>query len=112
MTETITARSVVESVDEVTLVTTTVVVTHYTGRARFRFAGTAAADRDAGGQQFADSDAIVSVPVGTTRIPTDALIVVDASTADSLLVGLEARVKAVPASGQVTANRYPVEVLS
>lgn len=70
-------------------------------------------DREQSGQLLAAQQVIVSVGVGATpNVRPDHFVRVTASTADPSLVGRKFRVSGWPQSGQTTAHRWPVEVVS
>jgi hypothetical protein len=112
MTETITAGPFTETVNASLQTVRTITATSYAGVARVKYPTLTVSERNPVGQQVAATDIMVGVPITAPRIPTGALIVVNASTVDGLLVSREFRVKAAPQGGQVTSHRYPVEELS
>lgn len=81
----------------------------YTGPARMKFITQTLSERDAAGQPIAIQSLELHVPSQTVGIVTDMYAVIDASTADTSLVGRVFRIKGLPQAGQTTAARFPVE---
>ena len=80
---------------------------------RVKFPSLNVSERDQGGQLLSVQSPEVHVAVGATpNIRADHFCRVTASTADSSLVGRKFRIAGLPASGQVTAARFPVEAVS
>lgn len=77
---------------------------------RVRFPTLTVSEQEQGAQVPAIQDVQVHVAVGATPdVGVGHSWRVDASTADSSLVGREFSVKGLPQAGQTTAHRYPVE---
>ena len=85
--------------------------THYSGRARVKFASQVVSDREVAGQFPVVQSVELHLPSGTV-VPRGSVAEVTASTADSSLVGRRFTVTGLPQAGQTTAARYPVEVVS
>lgn len=81
-------------------------------RARVRMTNTQPNDAEVAGQYLAVDRPEVHVPVGSVDVGPDVLVRVLSSSADGSLVGARYRTRFGPTKGQVTAWRYPVEVLS
>ncbi|QZY52716.1 DUF6093 family protein [Leucobacter tenebrionis] len=86
----------------------TLVETFYTGRARVKYPSAAASVQNPAGQQLTETSVVVSLPSGAAVVPTGAVVMVEASTADVSLVGRTYRVSGPAQAGQTTAHRYPV----
>jgi len=113
MTETVTARTITESVDPETHATIrTVTATHYAGIALVKYPTLTVSPQQSAGQQFTTADRMIGIPVGAPIIPADAEIRVDTSRVDTSLVGRTFRPTNSPQSGQVTSHRYPVEEIA
>lgn len=77
---------------------------------RIKYPTATVSESTAVGQRFAEQSVIASVAVGSTpNVLTDHLCRVVSSTVDPGLVGRVFRVTGQPASGQVSAWRYPVQ---
>lgn len=81
----------------------------YTGMARVSWNTYTVQQTTPGDQVVALTTPILSLPSGTLGITVDMRAVVDASTADTSLVGRTFRIKGLPQSGQTTALRFPLE---
>jgi hypothetical protein len=80
---------------------------------RIKYPTGTVSESSAVGQRFAEQSVTASVAVGSTpNVLTDHLVRVVSSTVDPGLVGRTFRVTGQPASGQVSAHRYPIEAVS
>jgi hypothetical protein len=79
---------------------------------RFKVSNTQGRDVESGAQYPVVGRREVHVAVGAVDVLPGVFVRVTASTADEGLVGRVVRVADRPASGQVTAWRYPVEEVS
>lgn len=80
---------------------------------RVKFPTATVSESSAVGQSVASQSVIVSVAVGATPlVRTDHFCIVTGSAVDPGLIGRKFRIQGMPASGQVTAHRYPVEEVS
>ncbi len=86
----------------------TLVETFYSGPARVKYPSASASVQDPAGQQLAETRVVVSLPAASGVVPTGALVRVDASASDAVLVGRFFRVDGPAQAGQTTAHRYPV----
>lgn len=86
----------------------TLVETYYVGRARVKFPSASADEKVPAGQQLAETRVTVSLPASAPFVPTGSVVRVDASAADTLLLGRMFRVEGQAQAGQTTAHRYPV----
>lgn len=112
MQETVTAGLWADGEDEETGQATRVLVeTRYEGVARVRVASREVLNANTPGGTVGVQEPFVSVPVGSPMILRGDEFVVDSSP-DPIMVGRRFRVTGWPASGQVTAHRYPVEELT
>jgi hypothetical protein len=84
----------------------------YTGVAQVAYPSMVVTGSEAASQEVAAQSLVVKLPVGAALLHEGDEIEVQASTADSALIGRVYRVKGSPQSGQVTSHRYPVEQLS
>jgi len=84
---------------------------HYEGPGQIKYpAETVSEQRTEVGQLSTTSAPVLKLPLGEAAAVREGdLARVDASTADESLVGRWYRIKAYPASGQVTAHRFPIE---
>lgn len=86
----------------------TLVEVYYAGKARVKYPSASAFTSAPAGQQLAQTNIVVSVPSGSGKVPTGALVFVDHSKSDDALNGRYFRVKGPAQAGQTTAHRYPV----
>lgn len=102
MTETVKVAEA-RSYDPLTLATAV-----YDGPARVKF-GSSVGESNPAGQLVAIDAAELHLPSGTSGVEADMFAVVEASSADSALVGRVFRIKGRGVAGQTTAARYAVE---
>jgi hypothetical protein len=81
----------------------------YDGPARVSWKTYTVQQTTPGDQPVALSTPILSLPSGTLGVTVDMRVIVDASTADTSIVGRTFRIKGLPQSGQTTAFRFPLE---
>ena len=112
-TETLTFYSSTTTEDDNLDTVTTETNIHTDVPGRIKYPTSTVSESSAVGQRFAEQSVVASVAVGSTpNVLTDHLCRVVASTVDPGLVGRVFRVTGQPASGAVTANRYPLEAVS
>lgn len=110
MTETVEVGEFTVEVDGNLNPIETLAEAHYTGKGQIKYPSLAVSDRVAASQQAASVSAVLKVPVGSgADIRPGDTVRVTASTSDGSLVGRKFRIAAWPASGQVSAHRYPIE---
>jgi hypothetical protein len=113
MTETVRAGRWADGTDETTGdPVRTLVTLRYGGVARVKYADQQVAVSEDAGQLVAAQRIVLSIPTAAPALFEGDEVLVDASTADSLLVGRSYRIDGRPAAGQTTAHRYPVSELS
>lgn len=130
MTETVTAGTFTDGVDDDGSPTRVPVDVVYEGLGRVKYDSLAVAARDGAGSPVAAQTPFLSVPVqASSTLPGDdqeppflpnvlqvlhegVEVLVTASEADPALVGRSYRVSGVPVMGQVTSNRVPLEEIS
>jgi hypothetical protein len=114
MTETVTAGTFTDGVDDATGGPTRVPVGDpiYTGPARVKYTDNAVRSAEGASQLVTTQDVTVSLPHGSVVLPEGTDVLVTASTADPALVGRSYKVDGSPTLGQSTAHRYPVTELS
>ena len=113
MSETVTVGSFTDGVDPVTgAPTRTPVDTRYTGMGRIKYESLAVSEQDGAGSPVASQAPFLSIPSTSAMAFEGDEVVVDASSADALLVGRRYRVAGVPQAGQTTSHRFPLEELS
>jgi len=81
----------------------------YTGMGRLKSSTSTPAMEAVGGQFPAVQALELHLPSGTTGILKDMRAVCTACPEDAALVGRVVRISGLPASGQTTAERFPVE---
>lgn len=112
-TEVLEFFSAVKSQDPDTLNDITTETILHTVPGRIKYPTTTVSESSAVGQRFAEQSVIASVAVASTpNVRTDHFCRVVSSLVDPGLVGRVYRVAGRPASGQVSAARYPVEEVS
>lgn len=84
----------------------------YEGIARYKAAGRALAEAVVAGQSIVTQQAILEIPTGSPALPIDAVVIIDESTVDGALVGVETRIADRPERGQTTAHKYPLKEVS
>jgi len=112
-TESLTFFSSVTVQNTETLTDETTEAPIHTVPGRIKYPTSTVSESSAVGQRFAEQSVIASVAVGSTpNVRTDHFCRVVSSTVDPGLVGRVFRVTGQPASGQVSAARYPLEAVS
>ena len=84
----------------------------YDGIARYKSASTAPGEDNGAGQQYVKQKSELHLPIGSPIVPVNSIAVIDASSEDEALVGVELRITARPSRGQATALRFPIEEVS
>lgn len=98
---------------ETGLYTETEVAVYESMAGRIKFPSLTVAEREQGSQVPAIQDVQIHVAVGSAvNVEVDHVWRCTASSSDASLVGCEFRTKGLPAAGQVSASRFPVESVS
>ena len=84
----------------------------YEGPARFKYEGTAPQENANAGQLVFAQSVIMKLPAGSVLLPEGTGVHVISSEFDDTMAGRTYRVDGAPASGAVTAHRYPVTELT
>lgn len=83
----------------------------YKGPAQLVYASLTVSDRDTGSQDLGEQSPLLKLPSGTV-LSRNAEVAITASEADASLVGQRFTVDGLPQSGQTTAARYPLQILT